>query len=562
MLRGRVAAGAAPILNAAFTSEKLTTTGVTGQAALSPDGKKVAYTMMESGKIGVWLRQLDSSGNVEIIPASENWYFGITFGPDGDTLYFARKPMAETAVPQRIGLYRTTVPGGVPEKITEVTEGWFSVSPDGQKISYIGGDRSNEDYYSLWVADAKDGGNARKLITRQRPIRISANKFSPDSKTIAFAYGQSRNAANDFHIGQVDLETGQEREVAPGEKFFNIHNLAWLPDRSGILATASRKPTKYYQIWKIDLPSGSTQPLTKDSETYFILSLDAAATRLVSTQVKQDFRLYRYSLDNPKDKRQMTDGTVPASAPDGKIYFTSIKSGNDEVWSMNADGSEPRQLTSDPADDEGPIPSNDGKTIYFSSNRTGEAQIWRMDPDGSDQRPITKVNGGYPKFATHDGKYLYYQHSIAGVLWRLDLGSGEVGEAMTGVRGPYAFSPDGTMLVCIDGSWDVQVMKLVSFPDGRVIYSVEVPRQKFRVEDVTWQHDGRAFYYVLMENGSRRSAVYRRQTDDPATQYEVADLGSDDLFEVHSFELTPDDKSFILSQGSWKHDAVLISGLK
>ena len=31
---------------------------------------------------------------------------------------------------------------------------------------------------------------------------------------------------------------------------------------------------------------------------------------------------------------------------------------------------------------------------------------------------------------------------------------------------------------------------------------------------------------------------------------------------THSFEITPDDKSFILSQGSWKHDAVLIGGLK
>jgi Tol biopolymer transport system component len=258
----------------------------------------------------------------------------------------------------------------------------------------------------------------------------------------------------------------------------------------------------------------------------------------------------------------LTDGTVPASAPNGKVYFTSIKSGNDEVWSMNADGSEPRQLTSDPADDEGPIPSPDGKTIYFSSNRTGEVQIWRMDPDGGDQRPITTVDAGFPKFATLDGRYLYYQHAIVGTLWRLDLASGQVTEAMTGVRGPYGFSPDGTKLVCLDGGFDAQVLKLISFPDGGVIYSVEVPRPKFRVEDVTWRHDARAFYYVLFQNEGRRSLLYRRQLNDPATQVEVADLGSDDLFEVHSFEITPDDKSFVLSQGSWKHDAVLIGGLK
>jgi len=56
---------------------------------------------------------------------------------------------------------------------------------------------------------------------------------------------------------------------------------------------------------------------------------------------------------------------------------------------MNADGTDVRRLTTDPAHDEGPIFSPDGTKIAFASLRSGQEDIWVMNADGSGQRQLT-----------------------------------------------------------------------------------------------------------------------------------------------------------------------------
>jgi Tol biopolymer transport system component len=63
--------------------------------------------------------------------------------------------------------------------------------------------------------------------------------------------------------------------------------------------------------------------------------------------------------------------------------------GDQEIWSVNPDGTDQRQLTNDTADEIAPIVSPDNSSIYFDSNRSGEIAIWRMDPDGSNHRQVT-----------------------------------------------------------------------------------------------------------------------------------------------------------------------------
>ena len=72
-----------------------------------------------------------------------------------------------------------------------------------------------------------------------------------------------------------------------------------------------------------------------------------------------------------------------------KIVFVSDRDGNDEIYSMNADGSNVVRLTNDPAKDESPCWSPDGTQIAFASNRSGKWDIWRMDADGTNQVNVT-----------------------------------------------------------------------------------------------------------------------------------------------------------------------------
>ena len=82
----------------------------------------------------------------------------------------------------------------------------------------------------------------------------------------------------------------------------------------------------------------------------------------------------------------------PAWSPsDNRVAFVSTEPGNDEIYAINADGSDLRRLTSNHWEwDKHPTWSPDGKHILFYSNReTGRRQLWIMKADGSEQRNIS-----------------------------------------------------------------------------------------------------------------------------------------------------------------------------
>ncbi|RPJ30057.1 MAG: hypothetical protein EHM35_12940, partial [Planctomycetaceae bacterium] len=60
-----------------------------------------------------------------------------------------------------------------------------------------------------------------------------------------------------------------------------------------------------------------------------------------------------------------------STSSQGKIAFTSVRDGNQEIYVMAVDGSEPTRLTDEQADDFGPAWSPDGSRIVFSSKRAG-----------------------------------------------------------------------------------------------------------------------------------------------------------------------------------------------
>ncbi len=81
---------------------------------------------------------------------------------------------------------------------------------------------------------------------------------------------------------------------------------------------------------------------------------------------------------------------LPSWSPDGKkLAFWSNRDGNPEIYVMNADGSEQKRLTNNPATDWHPSWSPDGKKIAFGSTRDGNQEIYVMNADGSEQKNLT-----------------------------------------------------------------------------------------------------------------------------------------------------------------------------
>ncbi|MFZ4658381.1 MAG: DPP IV N-terminal domain-containing protein [Caldilineaceae bacterium] len=116
----------------------------------------------------------------------------------------------------------------------------------------------------------------------------------------------------------------------------------------------------------------------------------------VSDQASTNIFKVRSDLPSTWDRDIMLTDYVgteydPVWSPDGQsIVFVSNHTGNDEIWSMNQDGGNQRQLTyNDWPWDKHPSFSPDGKQIVFYSNRSGNRQIWVMNSDGSNQVNIS-----------------------------------------------------------------------------------------------------------------------------------------------------------------------------
>jgi Tol biopolymer transport system component/DNA-binding winged helix-turn-helix (wHTH) protein len=541
----------APILSAPFKSEKFATGGVV-RAAITPDGKYVAYTSETGGKESVWLRQLDTSENIQIVPPTDEQYLGLAISHDGNSLYFVRKNPSDASS----AIYRVMTFGGIPVRIVGKTEGTVSVSPNDKQLSFIRCNYRDDDFCSLYVIDA-DGKNERKLLTRQRPIRLTGCQFSPDGKSIAFASGQSWNGGSDFRLMQLDLASGTESEILR-KTFFDITSLKWLPGGDGLLFTAKEEYDGRLRIWHLSTATGEARALTKDATDYINFSLDKTADKMIATLNSNTFHLYLARMDDVSNPKNLaTARTGLTFAPDGKIIYE----GNDgDIWTINRDGGEQRQLTNNSSHDFYPRMAPDGRYIFFTSNRSGSSQVWRMSVDGSNQIQLTKREGGLPQFITPDGKWLYFLSTLNQNLWRVPT---EGGDEIPVSFPSSAFSPDGKLVAYLfrDKEGD-HLLKLgvMSVEERKVVRVFKVADDKSRPLGIDgtsgWAGDNKSLYYVTTD-GSRNS-LWRQSLDDE-NPHLVGDLGNE---EIAHFAVSPDGTGFAFIRGRWIHDAVLIEGLR
>jgi|GEM_PF-4521917 len=93
LVRGNRETAFATIIAAPFSSEKLSADGQVQHAVVSPDGNFVVYSHGIIGeKQSVWQRSLETGHNTEVIPPSDDIYFGLALSPEDNTLFFARRP--------------------------------------------------------------------------------------------------------------------------------------------------------------------------------------------------------------------------------------------------------------------------------------------------------------------------------------------------------------------------------------------------------------------------------------------------------------------------------------
>lgn len=170
--------GPAPFQN--FTISQITTTGRALLAAISPDGRYILSVQNDSGKQSLWLRNVPTASDTQIVPPAAVSYASLMFSPDGNYIYFRK---AETSVGSAFNLYRAPVLGGTPQRIVVDIDSDISFSPDGKGITYFRDNDPEVGRMRLLSANP-DGGDERPFSTDQARISLLLTTLPPGRPTV------------------------------------------------------------------------------------------------------------------------------------------------------------------------------------------------------------------------------------------------------------------------------------------------------------------------------------------------------------------------------------------
>jgi Tol biopolymer transport system component len=270
-----------------------------------------------------------------------------------------------------------------------------------------------------------------------------------------------------------------------------IAGIAWTADGAEVIYSSSSGAS--WALWKMALLGSHTPVRLAVGENGILPSISRQGDRLAYTQAISDTDIWRINLSDsgeppaPVIASTRLD-TNPQYSPDGRHFaFESSRSGKQEVWVCDADGSNaaqlvqigrsgsprwspdgqsiafdsnveghwqiyavsaqgglPRRITNSTANDVRPSWSPDGKWIYFASNRSAGGdpwQIWRVPVSGGEPWQVTK-NGGYTPFPSKDGKTVYFfkDDSHAPPLWQIPAAGGEETQILDAVTTAIGFA--------------------------------------------------------------------------------------------------------------------------
>jgi Tol biopolymer transport system component/DNA-binding winged helix-turn-helix (wHTH) protein len=546
---------------------RLTTNGRVPMAAISPDGKYVSYIVKDGAHESLWLRQTATTSNVQIIPPAETMFLRPTFSPDGTQIYFVVYESSFVEGATKIGvLYRIPSLGGTPNKILEDIDSHIAISPDGKKISFIRNFPAEKEC-ALMIANT-DGSEIRKLTTRKFPENFSmpdGPSWSPDGKTIACAIFNRVAEESYFRVAGYNVESGAET-IFNEQKWHWMGQISWLEDGSGLIVNAWDVRSKAIsdQIWFVPNSKGEVRKITNDINNYHGLSLASNVISLVTVQSTRLSRIWILPDGDSSKATAITSGIGDsyseflglAFTPAGKIVYGTQASGNSDIWVMDADGKNQRQLTTEPHSDLSPSLSRDGNVVVYSSYRDGVPHVWKMNPDGSDPQQITKGRGETEAIITPDGQWILYSEEgqEAKTLWKIQLDGASAPVQITGqAASAAAVSPDGKLIACLLVDSEVKRKKLaiLSFEDGHVIQYFELKNLP-KYNQLRWMPDGQAISFISTNNGVGN--IWKQPINGGNAQ-QITNY-QDDL--IYRFSWSADGKQLAIERGMTVNDIILI----
>ncbi len=532
---------------------RVTGSGDIDTAAISSDGKYVAYARVASGKESIWLKQLATDSDVQIVDLGENHCDDLAFSPDSNYLYYVsgreKSPTAD--------LYQVPVLGGTPRKLFGGIQGWTAFSPDGKRVAFMHFKPAEVTLLTV----AMDGSDQRELLTYKRPESISHASWSLDGKTIAFVHHTPKEI-----LTTIPVEGGSTRPV-PGQDWDTMRDLAWLPGGRDLVVSAIRGGT--IQLFEISLDGGGTRQITHDIlGRYELVRATADGKTLLVLQEQIPTSLQIVTPGKESEARPLSAGNQNrdgdnglALAPDGKIIYTSMHNKLHDLWIMGPDGSSPHRLTTNDETYLSMLPAISplgGFVVFNHLYKDSEDYVYRIDLDGANLKQLTEGKNDNGPSISPDGRWVIFTRFKDTKAFLMKVSSdGGPAIQLTDYQSMYpSISPNGKWIACLyyAAQGQQRSLALVPFEGGQPAKVFPIP-EDLSPRFLQWTPDSRAVSFVASPNDV--SNIWEQPlAGGPPRQ--ITHFKSD---KIYSYAIRRDG-SLVLSRGQDITDALLIKNFR
>jgi len=545
-----------------FAITQITNSGKAVFAAISPDGKYVVSVVDEAGKQSLWLRNVPTGSNTQILEADAFPIRSPGFSPDANYIFYRKAADATQTV---FVMYRMPVLGGTPQVLARDVDQGPTFSPDGKRMAYMRANDPETGKYRLLTSNL-DGSDEKVLQIAPLPFPDNLS-WSPDGKRIAFiSYSQSTAPGQ---ISIFEIASGRDTPLTSfADKTFT--DLTWNPDGRGILVSYRSSGSTNQQIGFVSYPGGRFQSLTNDTRGYETLSISGDGKAMVSIQRQETDSISVLPVTG-KGQPGAVSG-LPNQAviqgvgwdAQGDLIVTTTTS----ILRMSPDGSRQATLLSDPSETihYSTVCGRGGPILFATHLREGKTttNIWRMEADGSRPKQLTSGKDEEVPLCSPDGASFYYFDRATFQTMKMPINGGSP-ELVKASVVPSGFM-DGALNFSPDGRWMPEVADVAETATQSVAIKValidvtagpETPARFLNpradiANDIAFTPDGKAVAYNVVENGVGNVWA---QPLDGSPGHRLTNFTSD---QIRTFQFSPDGKSLAVARLHVVSDAVLL----